>query len=293
MRASTRGQMVSASLRMRVRPPHRPNCRLYVAVRMAKLRQVIARGKTMLRETARGGARRIRRRSQLGEEPMGPLDGAVGDMAGSLLGGQGGNQGRLAVALHLVQQQGGLEALGQTFQAGGLGDVGQSWVGTGANASVSGARLEQVLAPRRWRLRRRTRAWLPRRAGRPRLDAARNRESADAGRAAAGKQRSADPLPAGPDSRQIARRFDAPRRARVTTGAAFSWVVRRDLSRRRPSPFWGHRAWGRRADSSICQVGATKSSCARYRLCRLSLNTYSALRANGQPVRPVNGSQGG
>jgi hypothetical protein len=40
-------------------------------------------------------------------------------------------------------------------------------------------------------------------------------------------------------------------------------------------------------------VGATKSSCARYRLCRLSLNTYSALRANGQPVRPVNGSQGG
>ncbi len=96
---------------------------------------------------------------------MGLLDGALGDMAGSLLGGQGGNaqqmlggllsqfggagsnKGLLAAAMNLVQQQGGLEALVQKFQAGGLGDVVQSWVGTGANAPVSGAQLEQVLGP--------------------------------------------------------------------------------------------------------------------------------------------------
>ena len=47
--------------------------------------------------------------------------------------------------MSLVQQQGGLEALVQKFQAGGLGDVVQSWVGTGANAPVSGAQLEKVL----------------------------------------------------------------------------------------------------------------------------------------------------
>jgi uncharacterized protein YidB (DUF937 family) len=94
---------------------------------------------------------------------MGLLDGALGDMAGSLLGGQGGNaeqmlggllsqfggagsqKGLLVAAMQLVQQQGGLEALVQKFQAGGLGDVVQSWVGTGANAPVSGAQLEQVL----------------------------------------------------------------------------------------------------------------------------------------------------
>jgi uncharacterized protein YidB (DUF937 family) len=94
---------------------------------------------------------------------MGLLDGALGDMAGSLLSGQGGDaqqmlggllkqfngqgssNGLLAAAMGLVQQQGGLEALVQKFQAGGLGDVVQSWVGTGANAPVSGAQLEKVL----------------------------------------------------------------------------------------------------------------------------------------------------
>jgi uncharacterized protein YidB (DUF937 family) len=93
---------------------------------------------------------------------MGLFDDALGQ-AGSLLGGQGGdaqqmlggllkqfggqgsNNGLLAAAMSLLQQQGGLEAIVQKFQAGGLGDVVQSWVGTGANASVSAQQLKSVL----------------------------------------------------------------------------------------------------------------------------------------------------
>lgn len=95
---------------------------------------------------------------------MGLFDGALGDVAGSLLGGQGqgaqqmlggllkqfGGQGGnsnalLTAAMALVQQHGGLEGVLQKFQAGGLGDAVQSWVGTGANAPLSGDQLEQVL----------------------------------------------------------------------------------------------------------------------------------------------------
>ncbi|BAH39777.1 MAG TPA: DUF937 domain-containing protein [Gemmatimonas aurantiaca] len=100
---------------------------------------------------------------------MGLLDGALGQVAGSLLNGQGGaqggdaaqamlggllqqfgggsgsSQGLLAAAMTLVQQQGGLEAIVQKLQSGGLGDVVQSWVGTGANAPVTGAQLQDAL----------------------------------------------------------------------------------------------------------------------------------------------------
>jgi uncharacterized protein YidB (DUF937 family) len=93
---------------------------------------------------------------------MGLFDDALGQ-AGSLLGGQGGdaqqmlggllkqfggqgsNNGLLAAAMSLLQQQGGIEAMVQKFQAGGLGDMVQSWVGTGANAPVSAQQLESVL----------------------------------------------------------------------------------------------------------------------------------------------------
>jgi uncharacterized protein YidB (DUF937 family) len=96
---------------------------------------------------------------------MGLLDGTLGDMAGSLLGGKGGagdaqqmiggllkqfggqgsTNGLLAAAVALLQQQGGIESLVQKFQAGGLGDIVQSWVGTGANAPVTAGQLERVL----------------------------------------------------------------------------------------------------------------------------------------------------
>jgi uncharacterized protein YidB (DUF937 family) len=96
---------------------------------------------------------------------MGMFDGALGDLAGSLLkgqagggdaqnvlggllqqfGGQGSANGLLAAAMTLVQQQGGLEGLVQKFQGAGLGDLVQSWVGSGANAAISGDQLESVL----------------------------------------------------------------------------------------------------------------------------------------------------
>ena len=93
---------------------------------------------------------------------MGLFDGALGDVAGSLLGGQGGdaqqviggllkqfgggsNNALLAAAMTLVQQHGGLEGVLQKFQSGGLGDVVQSWVSTGANLPISGDQLEKVL----------------------------------------------------------------------------------------------------------------------------------------------------
>jgi uncharacterized protein YidB (DUF937 family) len=94
---------------------------------------------------------------------MGLFDGALGDVAGSVLGGKGGdaqqllggllkqfggqgsNNALLAAAVTLVQQQGGLEGLLQKFQAGGLGDAVQSWIGSGANTPISGDQLEGVL----------------------------------------------------------------------------------------------------------------------------------------------------
>ncbi len=97
---------------------------------------------------------------------MGLLDGPLGNLAGSMLGGQAGNAGGgdllggllgqlggshaggnalVAAAMALVQQHGGLEGIVRKLQSGGLGDVVQSWVGTGANAAVSPGQLEQAL----------------------------------------------------------------------------------------------------------------------------------------------------
>jgi uncharacterized protein YidB (DUF937 family) len=94
---------------------------------------------------------------------MGLLDGALGNVAGSLLGGQGGDtaqmisgllkqfggqgstNGLLAAAVSVLQQHGGLEGLVAKFQEAGLGDMVQSWIGTGANAPVTAGQLERVL----------------------------------------------------------------------------------------------------------------------------------------------------
>lgn len=97
---------------------------------------------------------------------MGLLDGALGDalggmmgkpgganvqgMLGGLLGSLGGNQGgasnaMLATVMSLVQQHGGVEGIVEKFKSGGLSDVVSSWVGTGANAPISGAQVQQTL----------------------------------------------------------------------------------------------------------------------------------------------------
>jgi uncharacterized protein YidB (DUF937 family) len=80
------------------------------------------------------------------EDTMSLLNSVLGAMnAGG--GGQGGGAMAqlLPVVMQLVQQNGGLDGLVQKFQQGGLGDVVQSWVSTGANLPVEGRQLQQAL----------------------------------------------------------------------------------------------------------------------------------------------------
>lgn len=69
---------------------------------------------------------------------MGLLDGLIGQVAGQVLGGGNNNN---AVAFKLLQglmgQSGGMAGVFQKLQAGGLGNALASWVGNGANQSVS------------------------------------------------------------------------------------------------------------------------------------------------------------
>ncbi|RQH07424.1 YidB family protein [Paraburkholderia dinghuensis] len=73
------------------------------------------------------------------------------DTLGSLFGSssqqQGGGHAQLvAAAMEFVNNQpGGLNGLVQKFQQGGLGDVVQSWVGTGENQAISPDQLHNVL----------------------------------------------------------------------------------------------------------------------------------------------------
>lgn len=95
---------------------------------------------------------------------MGLFDGALGDALGGLMGGNsanfqgalggllgqlggtnGSNNTLLATVMALVQQQGGVGALVEKFRAGGMTDVVNSWVGSGANAPVSATQVTQVL----------------------------------------------------------------------------------------------------------------------------------------------------
>jgi uncharacterized protein YidB (DUF937 family) len=81
---------------------------------------------------------------------MGLLDGLLGNVLGGMMGGgqQGGAQGQsplLAIALQLMQQNGGLQGMLGKFQQAGYGDQAQSWVGTGQNMPISPDILQQVL----------------------------------------------------------------------------------------------------------------------------------------------------
>lgn len=83
---------------------------------------------------------------------MGLFDGALGDVVGNVLGGMAndGTQGRggnplLQLAMQLLQQNGGLAGLVETFKKQGLGREADSWVGTGANLPVSLDQIKQVL----------------------------------------------------------------------------------------------------------------------------------------------------
>jgi uncharacterized protein YidB (DUF937 family) len=74
---------------------------------------------------------------------MGLLD----DIAGQVLGG-GGAQGKLiSIVMEVIGggKLGGLTGLVQQFAGKGLGDVVNSWVGTGANLPITPKQVEQGL----------------------------------------------------------------------------------------------------------------------------------------------------
>lgn len=73
--------------------------------------------------------------------------GLFDDIAGKVLGG-GGAQGNLVnavVGLLGNQQAGGLAGLTQQFAGKGLGDIVNSWVGTGQNLPITPQQIQQVL----------------------------------------------------------------------------------------------------------------------------------------------------
>ncbi len=80
---------------------------------------------------------------------MGLFDSVAGGL-GQMLGGQqaqgaAGDNPMLQVVMGLMNNSGGLSGLLGKFQQGGLGDLVQSWVGTGSNLPISAEQIQQVL----------------------------------------------------------------------------------------------------------------------------------------------------
>jgi len=75
------------------------------------------------------------------EKIMGLLDSLIGAANGD----SAGAGGIATVVTGLLAQHGGLGGLVEKFQAGGLGEAVQSWVGTGQNLPISAAQLQSVL----------------------------------------------------------------------------------------------------------------------------------------------------
>ena len=69
------------------------------------------------------------------------------DMAGQLIGGQGGSQNAMAAVLSMVNSHpGGLPGLISTFEQNGLGGAVSSWVAPGtSNQPVSGQQVQGAL----------------------------------------------------------------------------------------------------------------------------------------------------
>lgn len=68
----------------------------------------------------------------------------LGSKAGAA-GGQGGHTDMLSAVMELINQHGGVAGLLQKFQESGLGAQVASWIGSGANAMLSGEQLNSVL----------------------------------------------------------------------------------------------------------------------------------------------------
>lgn len=67
---------------------------------------------------------------------MGLLDGVLGGVIGA---------GLTSVISGVIEKHGGVAGLVKQFEQQGLGNVVQSWVGTGANLPISAEQIHQVL----------------------------------------------------------------------------------------------------------------------------------------------------
>ncbi|MBI2277813.1 MAG: DUF937 domain-containing protein [Dechloromonas sp.] len=77
---------------------------------------------------------------------MGLFDQVLGGALNSLGGNAGGNSLQ-EVVMRLINnpQVGGIEGLVKSFQSGGLGEIVNSWVGTGQNLPVSAEQVQSAL----------------------------------------------------------------------------------------------------------------------------------------------------
>jgi uncharacterized protein YidB (DUF937 family) len=76
---------------------------------------------------------------------MGMLDGLLGSLMGGMTGGGQQQQNPLlAIALQMLQQNGGLEGILGKFQQAGFGEQADSWVSTGQNLPIDPGALGQV-----------------------------------------------------------------------------------------------------------------------------------------------------
>lgn len=67
---------------------------------------------------------------------MGLFDGVLGGLMGA---------GLTQMLAKYIEQHGGLQELANRFQQQGLGEVVQSWIGSGANLPVSAAQITQII----------------------------------------------------------------------------------------------------------------------------------------------------
>lgn len=67
------------------------------------------------------------------------------DEVAGMLGGQGGKAGTYTAILSWVNEQGGIQALLERFQQGGLGAIIESWISTGSNQPVSSDQVTNAL----------------------------------------------------------------------------------------------------------------------------------------------------
>lgn len=69
----------------------------------------------------------------------------LGALLGILGGGQGQGANLLTAAMSLLQQNGGLPGVLDSFRQSGMAQHADSWVSTGPNVGISGDQLQQVL----------------------------------------------------------------------------------------------------------------------------------------------------